>query len=424
MKIADCVVYDFETARNRILLGFMDMNGAKLIIDCNGPISSEDRERIVTFVGERVLVGFNNLGFDTYLLWLMLECGAGPQEMFDFGQSIIGTKVPHWVVAKENKVRRSGFTEIDLLNYVKRAGLKAFEARLGMRHVKTLPFDVSTEITNDMVSSVIEYLEHDLAATKLLLESVWEEIEIRAGLKELFGLTGLLQKPPASAAEAVIVAEYCRAAGVDPEDVRAAARRFQNGFLEVQIEDWVKRVCAGTKAEKLIAAVDGVEFEFSDGKRGNPSRKIPDMLDIDGVRFAFGVGGLHSKDEMGILHGCEGLWDIDVASYYPSLMMLPGGAPWHLNAERFRGVFGGLLNRRLLAKAEGRKVEAGALKLIVNSAFGKMGDGRSALFSPGSFLNTTLGGQLALIALAEKISRGDAAPVSSIVSITKEAANG
>lgn len=217
-------------------------------------------------------------------------------------------------------------------------------------------------------------------------------------------MQGLLQKTPAGAAEAVAVETYCRVdQEMDRDEIKTLARRFQNCTYELTIQDWVKELCEGTKAGELIREIEGIRYDFTEGRR-TQDRPLPTGFEIAGTRYSVANGGLHSEDAPGFAAGVGTLLDVDVASYYPSLMLRPGGAPVHLDEEIFHHVFRDILSVRLEAKAAGRKKEASALKLVVNSVFGKMGEPFSPLFSPPSFLATTIGGQLSLLALAERIS--------------------
>jgi hypothetical protein len=396
------ITYDIEIARNRVVVGLLD-DGEFHWLDLTAPISPEQASTLRSMCEGRTLVGFNNSGFDSYLLFFILERAASPREVFELAQALISSPRA-WQVARNMNARKSPFDELDLLHFCKRAKLKVYEARLGMDRVETLPFDPEAEITNDMMPRILAYLRHDLDATQLLYERLEEEIDIRRELCTLFDLPQLMTKGPAASAEAVLISEYCRADGeVDIDDIRAAAGRMRNCDVTFVVEDWLKNACRGTSAGRIIEQIDGTIFPYRDGKRGVPDREWPSELDIDGIVAAIGVGGLHSMDDAG--QGGAGYLDADVASYYPRLLLQPGGAPMHLDGALFCRIYRGLLERRLEAKAAGRKREANALKLVLNSSFGKLGDHYSPLFSPPSFLNVTVGGQLSLIALAERISR-------------------
>jgi hypothetical protein len=405
------LVYDIETAKNRTIFGFKK-GGDYLIIDMTGRLSDSEKEQIGAFVGDDILVGFNNGNFDSYLLDFAMGRDASAAEIFDLAQAIITGDGPAWRTARDHNARRSLFKELDLMNFTGRGGLKVHEARMGMAKVKTLPFDVAAPITDEMVPDVVAYLKHDLDATELLLAKMMPEIEVRQKLGEMFGLD-LMNTGAAGAAESVILNEYVRAANgaLEITDIKSQARRFQNCDFAVRLAPWVHDVCAGTLVMDLVRAVEASKFTIREGKRTGPDIEWPAAIAFDGFECAFGLGGVHSLDGAGSISG--NLWDLDVASYYPHLLLADGGAPEHLDAAAFRSIYKGILDRRLEAKNAGRKLEANALKLVLNSTFGKTNEMWSGLYSPRSFLHITLSGQLALLALIHKVSRAGAVMISA-----------
>jgi hypothetical protein len=398
----DSIFYDIEIAKNRCIVGFLDGEEFHTLDLRDRAMTAGEKDALLELCEGRTLVGYNNSGFDTYLLYYLLERKADPADVHELAQAIISSG-KGWEVAKQMNARRSGLNEIDLLHFCKRAKLKVYEARLGMDRVETLPFDPNASIEDDMMPSLMAYLRHDLEATKRLYLSVKDEIDIRRELCDIFNLPNLMTRGPASAAEAVLLSEYVKADGeVQIDDIRSASRRHHNVDISFHLEDWVHRTCKGTVAEDILKKIEGTTFRYRGGKREEPDRQWPSLIDLDGAEATFGVGGLHSTDSAGVnVRPCV---DADVASYYPRLLLAPGGAPDHLDQELFRNIYRGLLERRLEAKHAGRKREANALKLVLNSSFGKLGDFYSPLFSPASFLHITVGGQLSLIALAERIN--------------------
>lgn len=130
---------------------------------------------------------------------------------------------------------------------------------------------------------------------------------------------------------------------------------------------------------------------------------------IAGVEVTLGVGGLHSLDIPGPVAGP--LVDLDVASYYPSIIARDGISPAHLPdfSERVRT----LMQRRLAAKRAGDVTASTALKFVINSLYGQLGNPRSALCSPADALRVVLTGQLSLLALIDRCVRAGCALVSA-----------
>jgi hypothetical protein len=118
---------------------------------------------------------------------------------------------------------------------------------------------------------------------------------------------------------------------------------------------------------------------------------------VAGAYLGLGVGGLHSADPPGVVAGP--LWDLDVASYYPSLIASDSISPPQL--PDFPARVRRLMERRLAAKRMGDQVASNALKVVINSLYGQLGNHRSSLFSPADALRVVLTGQLRLLQLIE-----------------------
>jgi len=107
--------------------------------------------------------------------------------------------------------------------------------------------------------------------------------------------------------------------------------------------------------------------------------------------------------------------NVDVASYYPSMILGFGFYPKRLTT-RFLDVYGAIYTTRLKAKAAASalKKEKGpeyerqetiqqGLKITLNGSFGKLGSKYSKLYSPDLLLQVTITGQLMLLMLIEEL---------------------
>lgn len=402
--MAERKVYDFEVACQRAVLGIQEHGQPPEHLVIDAPIDADTAIEIHNRLGDGCEVaGYNNFGFDTYLLNALLN-GAGPQYLHEVAQEIIGFRGPAWKVAQAHGLGKSGFNELDLMHYTPRGRLKEYEGRLGME-IKDLPFDPSAPITDEMLPAVIKYLEHDLYATEKLRQAVDGDILARVLLEEMFGVAELTKKTAANVAAAIIVAEYSREMpGVDLRDMKAASSRMRNCSFDFYVPDWVRKGIAGTIAQGIADAIDGTEFKIVDGVRQPPSREWPELItlsDDDCLEANFGLGGIHTKDE-----ACNyAAISFDVASLYPHIIMHEDCAPTHLDASIFHEIYGRLIKRRLEAKRASDKPTSNALKLVLNSCFGAYNFPFSPLYSPDAFLSITVSGQLCLLALADRMKQ-------------------
>ena len=127
-----------------------------------------------------------------------------------------------------------------------------------------------------------------------------------------------------------------------------------------------------------------------------------DKVILNECAYTIAKGGLHSKvppimieenDEYEII-------DLDFGSFYPSIMLMLKVIPPHLG-EAFLKVLKMVTEQRLEAKANGDKVTADALKIVINSIYGKLGFEYGYLYSPKCMYQVTVNGQLILLKIIE-----------------------
>ena len=122
---------------------------------------------------------------------------------------------------------------------------------------------------------------------------------------------------------------------------------------------------------------------------------------INEFRFDFGVGGIHGAVQGTIrTTDSEILRTIDVASYYPNMAIANEVYPQHLG-KTFCKIYKFLYEeRKRHPKGSGANA---ALKLALNGTYGDSNNEFSPLYDPAYTMTITIGGQLSLCMLAEKL---------------------
>ena len=128
-----------------------------------------------------------------------------------------------------------------------------------------------------------------------------------------------------------------------------------------------------------------------------------------------GIGGLHSQESS--VHylsipGRQQLRDVDVTSYYPSLILTLGMYPEQLGPA-FINIYRNVYTRRLAAKEAGEMTESDGLKIVLNGTFGKLLSKWSILYAPELGIRVTITGQLALLMLIEMMEMSGIRVVSA-----------
>ena len=122
---------------------------------------------------------------------------------------------------------------------------------------------------------------------------------------------------------------------------------------------------------------------------------------MDGFRLDIGTGGIHGSVQ-GQVHSSdtETIVDLDVASYYPNMAIANRVYPEHLN-ESFCDSYEAFYNERgNYAKGTGENL---AIKLGLNATYGNSNNQHSPFYDPKYTMSITIGGQLSLCMLVEKL---------------------
>lgn len=122
---------------------------------------------------------------------------------------------------------------------------------------------------------------------------------------------------------------------------------------------------------------------------------------INGFRYDYGVGGIHGATQ-GRIRSTDKrkIRTLDVASYYPNMAIANQIYPKHLG-KTFCKVYSDLYEQRK-ATPKGSAANA-ALKLALNGVYGDSNNEFSPLLDPAYTMAITIGGQLSLCMLMEKL---------------------
>ena len=122
---------------------------------------------------------------------------------------------------------------------------------------------------------------------------------------------------------------------------------------------------------------------------------------INGFRYDYGVGGIHGAKQ-GTIRSTENrkIRSLDVKSFYPNMGIANQIYPQHLGTT-FCNVNSSLYDERTKT-AKGSAGNA-ALKLALNGSYGETNNEFSPLYDPAYTMSITIGGQLSLCMLMEKL---------------------
>ena len=219
-------------------------------------------------------------------------------------------------------------------------------------------------------------------------------------------------------------------------------RKFYSDFSGLRPEQWTGKKTERTTMSFKRVIFDNVKFktkpmqDFLESIRPTVLTSIGKDafqrdVKIGNLTYTMATGGLHSQDPprklksklnyidlpdenniwVGLSDDSYIFCHIDVGSFYPSLMDKYEIAPEHMNRGCFVKLVGWLRNTRLRAKhseedlIDGipKDILAQALKIVINSIYGKLGDENSDICDRLAVLKVTINGQLFLLMLCEEL---------------------
>jgi DNA polymerase elongation subunit (family B) len=393
------IVLDLEVYSNYFLASFYNPQSDKVAhyeLYAGQPLNCK---AILSIMQSATTVSFNGLSFDLLILQYALS-GATTQDLKRLCDMIIKSNLPAWRICKDAGIYvPQDWDHIDLIEVAPgQSSLKIYGARLNAPTIQDLPIEPDARITPEQREPMRQYCENDLRTTWLLYQSLEKQVALRCSMSEQYGVD-LRSKSDAQIAETVIKSELHRLTGRDyrkPELPDGVSFRYLDpkiiSFKTKQLQDIYQTVLA-------------TRFELG----ANGAVKMPDSLAKAQIKlgrsvYSMGIGGLHSCEKSKLVRADaeHDLADLDVASYYPSIILQQNLAPKSMGVPFLR-VYQSIVNRRLAAKKSGDKVTADTLKICVNGSFGKLGSKWSALYAPDLMIQTTITGQLALLMLIERL---------------------
>lgn len=390
-------VVDVESYPNFFLVMFKDLDGGKVTRFQISPRSRLDVDGLLRTMYGTTTIGFNSLSYDLPMI-LLAVTGATARELKEASDDIVrgmrrGDFAEKWSIAKHT------FDHVDLIAVAPgKASLKLYAGRLHCRRLQDLPYDPNEEIDAAKAAEIARYCENDLDNTIELFRELGGQIKLREELSRKYR-QDLRSLSDPQVAEAIVAAEVARIDGSRPRRPQSASgTRFR-----YKMPTWIDYRSEGLRNLKALM----LETDFvvtSDGSVEMPEKLSGLAIRVGGGTYRVGIGGLHSS-ETAATHLADDdtlLIDRDVASYYPSIILTQGLYPKHVGPS-FLEVYRDIVRRRLAAKKAGDKVEAESLKVAVNGTFGKLGNQYSVIYSPDLMIQITMTGQLALLALVERV---------------------
>jgi len=302
------------------------------------------------------------------------------------------------------------YTILGLDNEARRSSLKKCEFQLDWESVEEMPIHHnSTNLSEEDCEIVSNYCSNDILATYELLKltigdtnhPVYKgnnQLSLRDDIKEEFGLT-CYNSSDIRIGDELLKLSYAKEINVPLKELPHKGYFRKKIDLKKCFPSYIK-----FKTPQLQAL-------FTEIKKSSVSQtdKWEKKFKFYNTQYVQGFGGLHSVNDNQQFIENENYCIItaDVASMYPASIVNNGYYPYHLGKELLN-VYKKLYHKRLeikpLTKTDKKmKGISDALKLVLNSVFGKMGSMESWLYDKQALLSVTLTGQFSLLMLIEEL---------------------
>ena len=380
----DIFIFDCEVFAHDWLFVFKEIATGEYTVIHN------DNDAVVAFMERNpFLGGFNNKHYDNFILKGVM-CGLTPEQIKEINDLIIVEEVNGWdiPVLREYRVY---FDSFDLMDDCQVGlSLKAIEAHLGIPIEETeVDFNITHRLSEKELQETIYYCKYDVDATEKLYHLRQAYLKNKVTLGKARNLT---DRQAMYMTNAKLTSVYLKAQ--KPEKPWNDERNYQ--YPEKLLRQYIPQ---------------GV-FDFFDRMKDDRipndelfSSKLEIMVGVCPCTIAY--GGIHGAIPTYVEEVTETrtIRNKDVASYYPHLMTLMGYCSRNMPSPK---MFEDTLEERVAAKKAGDKATANALKLVLNTTYGAMLNGKDGtafndLYDPLMGRSVCISGQLFLLELSEHL---------------------
>lgn len=358
MYVFDCEVFKY----NWLFVFKKVATGEYIIIKDN----AEELRKFYETNKNSLFIGFNNNSYDNIILNGILS----DVDPFEINRMIIGGK-QRWIIEKALGIKTFKLKSMDLMQDILGMSLKEAEGYMEMSiEESSVDFNINRPLTAEEIEETIFYCKHDVDATERLLHIRSPYIKSKMNLVKMFGLDVIhLNNTNAKLCSVIL----------------NASRKNHDDELTYDLPK--ELILNKEEYRKILDLYINGQLDYN--------KKL--KIDIAGVEHIYAYGGLHGAIENFQYQG--EMWQIDAASYYPTLMIQYNYMSRNLkDASKFKEIY----ETRLAAKKTD-KPKADALKLVINTTYGAMKSQYNDLYDAKMANQVCITGQLFLTDLIEKI---------------------
>lgn len=304
-------------------------------------------------------------------------------------------------------------------------------------------------IIDEWIEPTMYYNMNDSFILCEMIRLYIDEIRLRYSISSAYGVD-VLSSSRSNIADKLFTKFYSEFSGLIPnqwqgnktERTAMAFKRVIFPFIKFKTKECqelleeMKKVVVYSTSKKALKEVSNKYPEFKYLKTNNDTGWFE--ITINKLVYSIATGGLHSQDiprelkskliyiDSSSTVDCTkektSIWDNitddsyiyvhwDISSFYPSIMSVYHVAPAHLNEGVFTKLVSWLKDTRIAAKHSEEDIIDGipkdilaqALKIVINSIYGKLGFESGSLYDRLAVLKVTINGQLMILMLCEEL---------------------
>lgn len=377
---------------------------------------------------DKILIGYNNLNFDYPILQYLFsnnfinqDAQTISKKIYLYANSLIKENKNFIEDKKSICIKQVDLMKVHNFDYkTKMVSLKVLEVNMQMENIEDLPFPPGTILEEENFDTLITYNTHDVKATSKFFNYSLTEISFREELSAQFKENMLNYSDMKigkryfiRSLEDKLGKDICFKNGKPRQTIRNYINFNEIIFPYITFETPALNALLAYLKKQYTNDMGSVFSRISKEDLGDLSKYIQvhrtgttSSLHVlfNDFRVDIGTGGLHGSLESCVHESDENfsIIDIDVASYYPSIVVKNRLYPEHLG-EEFADIYDEI--RKLRFSYDKSTAQNKMLKLALNAAgFGDTNNRYSPFYDYKMTITITLNGQLMLCKLAEMLN--------------------
>ena len=416
-------IFDIETMQELFLIGLFDPE-TKEYKEFEISRWNNSLDKFIKFIenkDEYYWVGYNNLRFDSQVIEYIIR---NNEDWYDLSNLEICAKIAqkaadvihdaNFDVFPEYREHELSLKQLDLFkinhfdNKNRMVSLKRLEFEMDLENIEEMPIHhQKIDMSKKDIELTMNYCKNDVLATyefykittgdtehPLYKEN--NQIQLRIDIKEEFGIN-CLNYSNSKIGDEMVKKYYCQEKSIEYSQLP------KKGYFRTEI---VVKNCIANYIEfktpqlkEFLKKIKNVKLKLLDDFKES-------VVFYDNT-YSFMKGGLHTENSPKIFEADDEyeIIDWDVSSYYPAIIINNGKYPHHLGKDFLKGykqMFDKRLEMKPFAKKD-KKIKGivEALKLAVNSVYGKSSDMLNWIYDRQLTMFTTITGELSLMMLIE-----------------------